>query len=76
MNTAQCQIGGQKYRLDYDCTRVTSGRIFHGTLYLERIVDFYCEVPDEDGEPLFSPRDTRAEIRKAVIDSILLTEKG
>ena len=76
MNTIQCHIGDSDYRLDYDGSRITSGWIFHGTVFMEHIVDFYCEVPDDGETPLFSPADTKEEVRDAVKRTIVEHERG
>jgi hypothetical protein len=72
MDTIQCHIGDKDYRLDYDVTPITTGRIYRGTVFTEHIVDFYLEVPNDGGEPLFSPIDADEKIKEAVIRAIKL----
>ena len=70
MTTTICHIGDRDYRLDYDSSRITSGRIYHGTVYMAHILDFYFEVPDDGTAPLFSPGDTPREVREAILHAV------
>lgn len=76
MTTIHCRIGDSDYRLDYDGSRIISGFIYHGTVYMHRLLDFYCELPDDNGPILFSPHDTPQEVKDAVLKAIVEHEHG
>ena len=76
MPTISCYIGEQVYRLDYERTNLTSGCLYRGTLYTDRILDFFFEISGEGDERLFSPPDTEEELKRPVMKAVLGRELG
>ena len=65
-----CPFQDRNYQLDYEKALLASGALYHGTLYLDKILDFYFEVFD-NGEPtLFAPLNTADNLKKAIIGAI------
>lgn len=71
MPTIQCHIGSRVYRLDYERTDLTSGSLYKGTLYTDRILDFFFEISEEGDERLFGPSGTAEEVKGPVMRAIL-----
>jgi hypothetical protein len=71
MPTIHCHIGNREYRLDYDRTDLVSGSMYKGTLYMDRILDFFFEISEEGDERLFGPSGTPEEVKKPVMRAIL-----
>jgi len=76
MATTFCNIDGKSFRIDYERTQITSGILYHGTLFQQRILEFFF-VLFANGDPvLFSPQETGEPIRTAIINSIQEFEKS
>jgi hypothetical protein len=76
MPTTQCLIDGHNYRLDYDREDITSGRLYKGTLYTDRLLDFTFEVPSDKEDPLFSPSDTPDNVKGMIMSKVLEDDSG
>jgi len=50
--------------------------LYRGTLYTDRILDFFFEISGEGDERLFSPPDTEEELKRPVMKAVLGRELG
>ena len=75
MPTIPCSFEGKIYQLDYERTLLVSGGLYHGTFYLDKILDFYFEVFDNGDPTLFAPLHTADNLKQAVIGAIGIYEQ-
>jgi len=74
MTSTSCVLEGKEYRMDYEKTEISSGTMYHGTVYLEHILEFFFVI-FKNGDPvLFSPLDTPDSRKDVIIRSITDSE--
>jgi hypothetical protein len=76
MPLTTCHIDDQDFRLEYEKTSITSGTLYHGTVYQNHIFEFFFVV-FKNGDPvLFSPLDTESSRKNIIVETILDFEKN
>ncbi len=68
-------MDGKQYRMDFEMTPITSGLLFHGTVFQNHIFEFFF-VEFKNGEPtLFSPLSSPPDKINSVLNAIKEYEK-
>ena len=70
MTTIQCKIGSRDYRMDYEKVMITSGELYHGTVYQSHIFEFFFVIFTNGDPILFSPLHTEEGRKNAIIAAI------
>jgi hypothetical protein len=70
MAIIKCKIGSRDYRLDYDKVKITSGGLYHGTVFQSHIFEFFFVIFTNGDPTLFSPLNADEEQKSAVIKAI------
>ncbi|MDP4147955.1 MAG: hypothetical protein Q8927_10250 [Bacteroidota bacterium] len=76
MAIIKCKIGNREYRLDYEKVKITSGVLYHGTVFQNHIFEFFFVVFTNGDPILFSPLHADEERKRVVIKAIEEHEKG
>ena len=70
MPSIKCKIGGKEYNLDYERTPITSGILYHGTLFQHKILEFFFVNFNNGEPPLFSPLHTDEALKNEIITCV------
>jgi hypothetical protein len=70
MPTTTCNIDGKICRIDYEKTFITSGSLFHGTVFQDHIFEFFFVIFNNDDPTLFSPICTPDQKKNSIIQAI------
>jgi len=75
MQSTTCFIDGKECRLDFDRTSITSGTLYHGTVFERHVFDFFFVVFDNGSPMLFSPLDTTEPRKIAIVTAVKNAEE-
>ncbi|MFI5153955.1 MAG: hypothetical protein ACHQET_11515 [Chitinophagales bacterium] len=70
MNPITCIINGQEFHLEYEKTSITSGILYHGTVFEKHIFEFFFVIFKNGDPDLFSPLDTIDSKKRSIIEAI------
>ena len=71
-----CQFEGREFRIEYEKTPITSGLLYHGTLFQEHIFEFTFVIFNNGDPVLFSPMNTAPGKKEVVMEAIKAHEKS
>jgi hypothetical protein len=70
MPSGTCFMDGKNYRIDYEKTNITSGVLYHGTVFQEHIFEFSFVVFNNGDPVLFSPIETAASKKNMIMNAV------